>query len=91
MLENQQKDIARRIEAAEMWFLGKNIIISWMEIITNEQVIERARVRPFLVKTVKKRQLKFVGHVYYRKDEIEKIVLLGKIDGKRSRDRQRLS
>ena len=42
-----------------------------------------------LVMTIRKRQLRFVGHVE-RKGGLEKLVLEGKIKGKRQRGRKRL-
>ena len=41
-----------------------------------------------LIKTIRKRQMKFLGHIY-RKDGIEKQVLWSKIEGKRGKGRQR--
>ena len=42
-----------------------------------------------LVMTIRKRQLRFVGHIE-RKRGLEKLVLEGKIKGKRQRGRKRL-
>jgi len=41
-----------------------------------------------LIKTIRKRQMKFLGHIC-RKDGIEKQVLCGKIEERRGKGRQR--
>ena len=85
-----EKEIERRIEAAEMWFLRTILRISWTERVSNEDVLRRADVEKKLIKLVRKRQLSFLGHIY-RKDDLERAVLTGKIEGKRDRGRQRLT
>ena len=84
------KEMEKKLEAAEMWFLRRMLQISWTEKISNDEVTRRAGVTPSLINTVRRRQMKFVGHVY-RKDGIEKIAMTGNIEGKRSRGRQRLT
>jgi len=84
------KDIERRLEAAEMWFLRRILRISWTDKVKNEEVLRRADVTKKLVQTIRKRQLSFLGHVY-RKDDLERAVLTGRIKGKRDRGRQRLT
>ena len=84
------KDIERRLEAAEMWFLRRTLRISWTDKVKNEEVLRCADVTKKLVQTIRKRQLSFLGHVY-RKDDIERAVLTGRIKGKRDCGRQRLT
>ena len=55
---------------------------------TNEEVLQLARVQRSLIETIRIRQMKFLGHIS-RKDGLEKLVLCGKIKGKRCRGRQR--
>ena len=54
----------------------------------DEEVLERAGTTRSLVKEARERQAVFFGHVMRRK-ELEHLVTTGKIDGKRSRGRQR--
>ena len=84
------KEMEKKLEAAEMWFLRRMLQISWTEKISNVEVTKRAGVTPSLINTVRRRQMNFVGHVY-RKDGIEKTSMTGKIEGKRGRGRQRLT
>ena len=80
----------KKLEAAEMWFLRRLMRISWTERKTNEEVLQLAGTKRSLMKAIRKRQLRFVGHIN-RKNELEKVVLCGKIAGRRDRGRQRIS
>ena len=55
---------------------------------TNEEVMARLGVQRALVKEIRKRQLNFIGHVI-RREKIEHLCLTGRIEGRRSRGRQR--
>ena len=78
------------LEAAEMWLHRRMLKISGTEHVTNEEVLRIAQTERMLMKTIVKRQQKFVGHII-RKDGLEKLVLSGKIEGKRDRGRQRIT
>ena len=80
----------KKIEAAEMWFYRRMLRISWTEHVTNEEVLTRAGTKRELMMTIRQRQLRFLGHVM-RKDELENVVLTGKIEGTRNRGRKRLT
>ena len=82
------KDLERRLEAAEIWFIRRIMKISWKDKKSNEEVMNISGYKRSLIKTVRKRQLKFLGHVI-RADRLEKQLLCGKINGTRSRGRQR--
>ena len=64
--------------------------ISWVKRISNERVLEIVDMERSLLLTIRRRQLRFVGHVE-RKEGLEKLVLEGKIEGKRPRGRKRLN
>ena len=81
-------DLEKRLEAAELWFIRRIMKISWTEKKTNEEVMGLAGYRRALMKTIRRRQLEFFGHIN-RADRLEKQLLCGKICGKRSRGRQR--
>ncbi|GFR87083.1 retrovirus-related Pol polyprotein LINE-1 [Elysia marginata] len=73
-----------------MWFLRRILKISWAERTPNEEVWRRAGVKKKAVHIVRKRQLSFVGHIY-RKDNLERLALTGRVQGKRDRGRQRVT
>ena len=84
------RELRRRVEAVEMWFLRRMLRIPWTARMTNERVLELAGVRRELMAEVRKRQLKVLGHML-RHDCLEKDVFLGKIEGRRDRGRQRIT
>ena len=71
--------LKKRLEICEMWFLR----------ISNEEVLARAGVNRRLIKDIRVRQMRFLGHVLL-KEEFENLALTGKIEGKRSKGRQRI-
>ena len=64
--------------------------IGWTSHTTNEEVIFLADTERKLMKSIKKQQLQFLDHCI-TKDGMEKIILTGKIAGKRARGRQRIT
>ena len=56
-------DIERKIEAAEMWFIRRMLRISWTENKLNVNVLREGNVQRSLLKTIRKRQMEFLGHV----------------------------
>ncbi|XP_042883267.1 uncharacterized protein LOC122260182 [Penaeus japonicus] len=80
----------RRLEAVEMWFLRRIFRISWVDHVSNEAVLRKAGVERMVMKNIQKRQLEFVGHIM-RKNKYENLALTGRIEGKRSRGRQRIT
>ena len=82
------KDHERRLEAAEMWYIRRITRTSWTEKKSNKEVMEMAGYKRSLLKTIRKRQLQFFGHIN-RADGIEKQLLCGKICGTKGRGRQR--
>ena len=82
------EDLKKRLEAAEMWFIRRMLRVSWTEKKTNEAVLDDAGVKRSLIKTIRKRQLQFLGHLNRHKG-LEHLALTGKIEGKRSQGRQR--
>ncbi|GFO33887.1 eukaryotic translation initiation factor 3 subunit f [Plakobranchus ocellatus] len=67
-----------------MWFLRRMLRIPWTAKKTNERVLNEANKRRSLVRTIRKRQATFLGHVM-RRGKLEHL----EIEGKRSRGRQR--
>ena len=78
----------KKLEAVEMWCYRRMMQMLWVKRISNEQILEMVGMERSLVMTIRKRQLRFVGHVG-RKGGLEKLVPEGKIKGKRQR-RKRL-
>ena len=85
-----RSDIEKKIEAAEMWFIRRMLRISWTEKKTNVNVLREGNVQRSLLKTIRKRQMEFLGHVCRRRG-LEFLSLTGKVEGKRDRGKQRIT
>eukprot|EP00795_Rhopilema_esculentum_P016041 gene16041-biopygen5402 len=84
-----QADLKKRLGSYEMWLLRKMMRIPWTDKVSNEEVLARAGVNRRLIKDIRMRQLRFLGHVLW-KVIFENLALTGKIEEKRSRGRQRI-
>src|SRR5437899_9715171 len=82
--------MAKKVEAAEMWFYRRILRISYKKHIANEEVLNRMATKRNLIITIRRRQMSFFGHVM-RNKEIENFSMVGKIEGKRCRGRQRIT
>ena len=68
----------KKIEALEMWIYRKIGRIVWSEKKTNYEVLKQLKLKRELLNTVRKRQMKFFGHIK-RHNSILKDILEGKI------------
>ncbi|GFN95511.1 endonuclease-reverse transcriptase [Plakobranchus ocellatus] len=84
------KEIEKKLEAVEMWFIRKLMRISWTDKESNGVVLKEANLERSIIKTIRQKQLQFLGHISRRKD-LEHLAVTGKIEGKRSRGRQRIT
>ena len=78
----------RRLEAIEMWFYRRMLRISWTQHVSNYEGLRRMQTRRKLKLDIRKRQLKFLGHIM-RKEGLENLILTGRIEGGRDRGKQR--
>ena len=63
--------------------------ISWIEGVSNEEVLRRAGVRRTVINEIRVKQLIFLGHVL-RKGGLQNLALTGKMDGKSGSGRRRI-
>ena len=82
-------DMKKKLKAAEMWFLRRMWRVPWTARRTNQEVLEMANTSRSLITIMRKRQLKYIGHVL-RGQSLEKDCLLGMVEGSRARGRQRM-
>ena len=81
------KNMEKRLEAAEMWIWRRVLKIPWTDRVTNDAVLRRMGTHRELLKSIRKRQLRFLGHVM-RKGELENVCLTGRVEGRRARGRE---
>ena len=82
------KEDEQRIQAFEMWLYRRMLKIKWTEKKTNEEVLAMANAEREILKNIKGRQLRFLGHVL-RREGMEKTIIEGKLEGRKSRGRPR--
>ena len=80
-----------KFAAAEMWFYRRMLRVSWKEVVTNEDILNRMRTKRLLVDTIRGRQWKFIGHILREEDRIERHIIETPMEGKRTRGRQRIT
>ena len=83
----------KKIEAFEMWIYRRILKISYVDHITNVEVMQRMRKEKEILATVKQRKLEYFGHVMRneQKYRILQLTMQGKIFGKRGPGRRRIS
>ena len=79
-----------RIDAFEMWAYRRLLGISWSDRITNDTVLERVGHGKTLLRDIQRAQLRYFGHIARRDStSLEKVAMLGYVEGTRSRGRPR--
>ncbi|CAH1224416.1 unnamed protein product [Diabrotica balteata] len=82
----------KRIEAFELWLYRRVLKISWTDRITNKEVLERVGKEREIITTIQTRKLEYLGHVMRGpKYEILRLIIQGKIQGRRSVGRRQNS
>ena len=84
------KTLAGRINAFEMWAYRKMLRLSYTKHKTNEEVLDMLRIEKLLLSNIVKRKCQYFGHLI-RQNELQHQLLEGKINGKRSRGRPRIT
>ncbi|CAH2230531.1 jg8859 [Pararge aegeria aegeria] len=75
-----------RIDAFEMWCWRRMLRIPWTAHRTNASILRQLKITRRLSTTCLKRTLEYFGHIARRDgDNLEKIVVTGKVEGKRPR------
>lgn len=82
----------KRIEAFEMYIYRRMLRISWIQRITNNNVLQRMGKQKELLNTIKERKLQYLGHVMRgERYELLRLIIEGKVQGKRSVGRRQNS
>lgn len=83
----------KKLEAFEMWTYRRILKISWMDKISNKQVLQRLNKETEIIHTVKCRKLEYLGHIMRNetKYKLLKCILQGKAHGRRGAGRRRIS
>ena len=79
-----------RIDAFELWCWKRLLRVSWTARRSNQSILKEISPEHSLERLMFKLKLQYFGHLMQRPDSFEKTLMLGKIEGKRRRGRQRM-
>ena len=79
-----------RIDAFELWCWRRLLRVPWTARRYNQLILKEISPECSLEGLMLKLELQYFGHLMQRADSFEKTLKLGKIEGRRSRGRQRM-
>ena len=79
-----------RIDAFEPWCWRRLLRVPWTPRRSNQSILKEISPECSLEGLVLKLKLQYFGHLIRRADSFEKTLMLGKIEGRRRRGRQRM-
>ena len=79
-----------RIDAFEMWCWRRLLRVPWTARRSNQSVLKEISPEYSLEGLMLKLKLQYFGHLMQRADSLEKTLMLGKIESRRRRGRQRM-
>ena len=80
----------RRIDAFELWCWRRFFRIPWPARRSNQSILKQISPEYSLDGLMLKLKLQYFGHLMRRADSLEKTLMLGEIEGRRRRGRQRM-
>ena len=86
----QKSDIKNVIAKVITWYYRRMLKISWMDKVTNEEVLNRAGTELHFMKNMKRRKMEYAGHVLRGSSGRAHLYILeGKVCGSKARGRPR--
>ena len=80
----------RRIDAFELWCWRTLLRVPWTARRSNQSILKEISTEYLLERLMLKLKLQYFSHLMWRTDSPEKTLILGKIEGRRRRGRQRM-
>ena len=80
----------QRIDAFELWCWKRLLRVPWTARRSKQSILKEISPGCSLEGLMLKLKLQYSGHVIRRADSLEKTLMLGKIEGRRRRGRQRM-
>ena len=80
----------RRIDAFEVWCWRRLLRVPWTARRSNQSILKETSPGCLLEGLMLKLKLKYLGYLMRRVDSLEKTLMLGGIEGRRRRERQRM-
>ena len=85
-----KKAECRRIDAFELWCRRRLLRVPWTARRSKQSILKELSPGCSLERLMLKLKLQYFGHLMWRVDSLEKTLMLGKIEGRRRRGRQRM-
>ena len=85
-----KKAECQRIDAFELWCWRRLLRVPWMARRSNQSFLREISPEYSLEGLMLKLKLQYFGHLMQRADSLEKTLMLGKIEGRKRRGRQRM-
>ena len=85
-----KKAECQRIDAFELWCWRRLLRVPRVARRSNQSILKEISPEYSLEVLMLKLKLQYVGHLMRRTDSLEKTLMLGKIEGRRRRRRQRM-
>ena len=79
----------RRIDAFEMWYWRRLLRVPWTARRSSQSVLKEISPEYSLEGLMLNLKLQYFGYLMQRADSLEKTLMLGKIEGRKRRGRQR--
>src|SRR5574337_613239 len=80
----------QRIDAFKMWCWRRLLRVPWTARRSNQSVLKEINPEYSLEGLMLKMKFQYFGHLIRRADSLEKTLMLGKVEGRRRRGRQRV-
>ena len=85
-----KKAECRRIDAFKLWYWRRLLRVPWTARRSNQSILKEISPEYSLEGLILKLKLQYFGHLMWRTDSFEKTLMLGKMEGRRRRGRQRM-
>ena len=85
-----KKAECQRINSFELWCWRRLLGVSWTARRSNQSILKEINPEYSLERLMLKLKLQYFGHLMWRADSLEKTMMLGKIESRRRRERQRM-
>ena len=85
-----KKAECQRIDTFELWCWSKRLRVPWTARRSNQSILREISPEYSLEGLILKLKLQYFGPLMQRADSLEKTLMLGKIEGRRSRGQQRM-
>ena len=80
----------QKIDAFELWCWRRLLRVLWTTRRSNQSILKEISPKYSLERLMLKLKLQYFGHLMQRTESLEKTLMLGKIEGRRRRGRQRM-